>query len=150
MAEAHRCQVDCDTQRQSLNIDMGLTQIYRGAGTGRPFCKKYGRTYYDTTNLGVALCNVQNSKVWAGSTTTKALLTIVGKKAFMGASTSTCLYNYENGIIYKGASVEVPLYRWAGTRIYEGAGTAKVVANWTGNPLSLSDVFALITLLKTR
>ncbi len=133
-----------------LNTTMGLTQVYKGAGTGRPFFKKYGKVFYDQTNLGIALCNVQNSKVWAGSVTTKALLTIVGAKAFMGASTSTCLYNYEKGIIYKGAGTDVPLYKWVGTTLYEGASTAKIVMNWTGNPFSLADVFAAITLLKTR
>lgn len=68
----------------------------------------------------------------------------------MGASTSTCLYNYEKGIIYMGAGTDEPLYKWVGTTLYEGASTAKVVMNWTGNPFSLADVFAAITILKTR
>jgi lysozyme family protein len=131
---------------------MGLTQIYRGAGTGRPFCKKYGKVFYDQTNLGIALCNVQNMRVWAGSTTTKPILNVVGTKGFAGASTSNCLYNYDlqSGIIYRGAGVEDPLYLWKGSTLYEGAGRTKVILNWTGDIIGLPDVLALITLLKTR
>jgi hypothetical protein len=129
---------------------MGLTQVYKGTGTSAPIFKKYGKIFYDQTNLGTQLCNIQGSRVWAGAGSSKALLTIVGQKAFMGASTSNCLYNYQKGIIFKGAGVEEPLYHWMGMKLYEGAGTSKVILNWTGEQLTLTDVFAAIMILKTR
>jgi hypothetical protein len=129
---------------------MSLTQVYKGAGTAHPIFKKYGNIFYDQTNLGLPLCNLKSGKVWAGAATSKALLTIVGAKAFMGASTSNCIYNYQKGIVFKGASTEEPLYKVVGNNLYQGASTSKIMMNWTGTSLSVSDIFAAITLLKTR
>ena len=128
---------------------MGLTQIYKGAGTSTPIFKKYGTIFYDQTSMGLPVCNVKGSKVWAGAANSKALLTIVATKAFSGASTSNCVFHYEKGIIFKGAGPDMPLYRWAGSHLYQGAGSAKIVLNWTGNNLTLIDVFASILLLQT-
>lgn len=129
---------------------MSLTQFYKGSGSAKPIFKKYGKIFYDQTNMGIIVANMQGNRLWAGASATKALITIVGTKAFLGASTSKCIFNLDKNIVFEGAGTDNPLYTVIGGRLYEGASTAKILMNWTGQPLSSNYLLAAIMIMRTR
>ena len=131
-------------------FEMTLTQFYKGSGSGKPIFKKYGRIFYDQTNMGIIVANLQGNRLWAGASATKALITIVGSKAFLGASTSMCIFNINKNIVFEGAGSDNPLYTVIGNRLYEGASTAKILMNWTGHPLTNNYLLSAIMIMRTR
>lgn len=129
---------------------MSLTQFYKGSGSSNPVFKKYGKVFYDQTNMGIIIANYQGNILWAGAGTSKALITVVGTKAFMGSSTSICLFNIKKNIVFQGAGSDNPLYTVVGSRLFEGASTAKIVMNWTGQPLTNNYLLSAIMIMRTR